>query len=162
MKSISLNLILANVFLRDNITSTWDIQYFSMESLISKEISEVSKAVLYIFITNSPDTNSMNPPQTVLQNTSQFYENQEQEFWTDVYYVKWNSKLQKEILVQTNVVRSKVVSDSGSWIKIDVHEIVNGVWLKNPTDNLGLHIKVKTKSGQVIPVGIQYQKTNVS
>ena len=133
-----------------------------MKSLISNGISEVSKAALYIFITNPPAENSVHPPKTILQNTSQFYEIQEQEVWTDVYYVKWNQKLQKPILVQTDVVRSKVISDFGSWIKIDIHEILNGVWLKNAAENLGLHLKVKTKSGQVVPVGIQYQKTNVS
>ena len=133
-----------------------------MKSLISNGISEVSKAALYIFITNPPAENSVHTPQTVQQNTSQFYEIQEQEVWTDVYYVKWNQKLQKPILVQTDVVRSKVISDFGSWIKIDIPEILNGVWLKNAAENLGLHLKVKTKSGQVIPVGIQYQRANVS
>ena len=70
--------ILANIFLPENITSTWDIQYFSMKSLISNGISAVSNAKLYIFITNQTDRNSMHPPQTVRQNTSQIDEIQEQ------------------------------------------------------------------------------------
>ena len=133
-----------------------------MKSLISKGISEVSKAALYIFILDPSAETSMHPPKTVPQNTSQLYEIQEQEVWTDVYYVKWNQKLQKPILVQTDVIRSKVISDFGSWIKIDIHETINGVWLRNADENLGLHLKVKTKSGQLVPVGIQYQRTNVS
>ena len=64
--------------------------------------------------------------------------------------------------MQTDVSRVKFSPKDGRWITIDMMEILVGIWLKYPNENMGLHIKVKTKSGKVIPVGVQHQDINVS
>ena len=154
--------IIANDNVPDPIKSNWDIQYFSIEPLLSKGFNGVSNAMLNIFVPALPGIMNNYLIQERISNTSQSSKMMEEEIWIEVQYVKWNQKLMKAILVQTDVARRWVSSQNGGWIQLDVTEIVNGVWLNNPNNNMGLHIQVKTKSGQTIPIGIQYQTTNVS
>ena len=84
------------------------------------------------------------------------------EVWVDLYYVKLDPHTQQGRLIQTDVSRVKFSPERGRWITIDMMEILAGIWLHNPNENMGLHIKVKTKSGKVIPVGVQHQEINVS
>ena len=162
MINIFFFLFLAIGHVPDKITSNWDIQYFSIEPLLSNDFHVVSKAILNIFVPSLPKRRGNNPFQTRMKNISQSNNVDEEEIWIDVHYLKWNQKLQKAIFVQTDVIRSKVSNHDGGWVQLDVTEIVNGVWLNNPNENLGLHLQVKTKLGQIIPIGIQHQITNVS
>ena len=146
----------------DKITSNWDIQYFSVEPLLSRDFHFVSKANLNMFVPSLPKRRGNFPFQTKIKNMSQSINIDEEEIWIDVQYIKWNQKLQNHIFVQTDVIRSKVSNHYGGWVQLDVTEIVNSVWLNNPKENMGLHLQVKTKSGQIIPIGIQHQTTNVS
>jgi hypothetical protein len=86
----------------------------------------------------------------------------EEEVWIDLYYVKVDPHTQQGRLIQTDVSRVKFSPEHGRWITIDMMEILVGIWLKYPNENMGLHVKVKTKSGKVIPVGVQHQDVNVS
>ena len=86
----------------------------------------------------------------------------DEEVWVDLYYVKVDPHTQQGRLIQTDVSRVKFSPERGRWITIDMMEILAGIWLQNPNENMGLHIKVKTKSGKVIPVGVQHQEINVS
>lgn len=162
MINIFLCLFLAIGHVPDKIRSNWDIQYFSIEPLLSNDFHVVSKAILNIFVPSIPKRRGNYPFQTRIKNISQPNNVEEEEIWIDVHYLKWNQILQKAIFVQTDVIRSKVSNHDGGWVQLDVTEIVNGVWLNNPNENLGLHLQVKTKSGQIIPIGIQHQITNVS
>ena len=122
----------------------------------------VSKAILNIFVPSLPKRSDNYPFQTKIKNVSQTINIDEEEIWIEVQYLKRNKKLQNTIFIQTDVVRTKVSNHNGEWVQLDVTEIINSVWLNNPKENMGLHLQVKTKSGQIIPVGIQHQTTNVS
>ena len=131
--------------------------------MLAKDNVIVSSASLHIFVPSLLSQNNTDPFQVVNNNEAQSNEeDEEEEVWTDVHYIKWNRKNQKAFLVQTDVVRNKVSKKYGGWIKLDIMEIVDGVWLKNPNQNMGLHIQANTKSGQAISVGVQYQTINVS
>ena len=159
---IFLCLFLAIGHIPDEITSNWDIQYFSVEPLLSRDIHVVSKAHLNIFVPSLPKRRGIFPFQAKIKNVSQFINIDEEEIWIDVQYLEWNQKLKNPIFIQTDVIRRKVSTHNGGWVQLDVMEIINGVWLNDPKANMGLHLQVKTKSGQIIPIGIQHQTTNVS
>ena len=122
----------------------------------------VSSASLHLFVPSLLNKRIIDPFHAVNNNKSQSNQLDEEEIWIDLHYINWNETKQKGILVQVGAVRSKVSKKYGGWISLDVMETLVSVWLKNPNQNMGLHIKAKSKSGQVIPVGVQYQTTNVS
>ena len=145
------------------ITQTWDIQYFPLDSLLLKDDLQLYNAKLYVHLPSDHGSVSttISPNPTALDNESQENVYYGDEAWVHLYYLTIDKNTQAGRMIQTDATRVKLLADRGGWIDIDMMEILK-IWLKYPNENLGLHIQVKTKSGQIIPVGIQHQITNVS
>ena len=147
----------ADGHIQDFIIQRWDIQYFTLESLVAMDDVTVNNAKLHIHVPHkgsSDKTSTRRPRNITLDN--------EEEVWVDLYYVKVDNQRQIARLVQTDAARVRVFTEQSRWIAIDMMEILVGVWLKFPSENFGIHIKVQTKSGTVLPVGVQHQLVNVS
>ena len=83
------------------------------------------------------------------------------EAWIHVYYIQIDKKTGTGSPIQGQATRVTLYPDRGGWADIDIMEILS-IWLKYPEENKGLYIKVVSKSGELIPVGVQHQRTNVS
>ena len=125
---------------------------------------KVYHAKLYVHLPSDhgplPIANNSN--QNVVENEPQEIVDYGDEAWVYLYYLMVDKRTHAGSMVQTQATRVKLLANRGGWIDLDMMEILNGIWLKYPNENLGLHIVVKTKSGGIIPVGVQHQTTNVS
>ena len=55
----------------------------------------------------------------------------------------------------------KLRQNGGGWVELNLGEIVN-LWFKNPSENLGIVIKVNTSTQQELKVGVRSQPKAVS
>ena len=147
-----------------SIIDKWEIQYFSLDALQQKEDFNVHNAELYVHLPadHGPVSQAKSTNKTFMEND----ESQEMvyygdEAWVYLHYVSVDKNTGVGSLMLTQATRVKLLANRGGWVDIDMMEILS-LWLKYPSENLGLQIVVKTKYGAIVPVGVQHQMTNVS
>ena len=87
--------------------------------------------------------------------------NVEEEVWVDIFYVSEDTTTKTAKLVQIYATRVQVLEENGRWIGIDMMEFFERIWPDYPKDFLLLHLNIKTRSGEVIPIGVQHQNAKV-
>jgi len=153
----------ANGHIPVSISQQWEMQYFTLDALSSREDIKVFGAKLYVHLPadHGPVSQANNANRTLLENESNQIIYYGDEAWVYLYYAMVDKKTGLGSLIQTEATRVKLLANRGGWIDIDMMEILS-FWLKYPNENLGLHISVRTKSNVELPVGVQHQTTNVS
>ena len=149
-------------YIFNSISQKWDIQYFALDYLLPKENFKIKKATLFLHV---PSKNI-----TLLKNT--FTDNQhgsnnqsENLFYAHGYHVQAHlyfvviDKITRQASLMPIIMRKKNFLDNRSgWIEIDIRHTLEKC-LKYPSENLGVHILIENKLGQVIPIRALNQKS---
>jgi hypothetical protein len=145
----------------DSISQKRDIQYFALDYLLPKENFKMQQATLFVHVPSKNITLLNN----TFTNNQHGSKNQSENVFYDhgyhvqvyLYFVVIDKHTRQASLKPIVMRKKKLLDNRGGWIKIDILHTLQKC-LNYPSENLGVHILIENKLGQVVPVKALNQK----